>query len=106
MGKTRIAAVSTDGTHVDEHFGKAQRFMIYDVDEQITWVEDRITEPLSENDPSHGFDADKFNRIAAKLKDCSKVYMTRIGDTPAATLRELGIEPVIYEGAIADLIKE
>ena len=103
MSKIRIAAASTDGLHVNEHFGKATRFLIYDVDDQMFWIEDRPTESLSEEDPDHPFDADKFLRIAAVLKDCSKVYVSRIGDTPAAKLKELGIEPVVYQGAIGDI---
>ncbi len=103
MSKIRIAAVSTDGLQVNEHFGKATRFLIYDVDEQMSWVEDRQTESLSEDDPNHPFDADKFGRIASLLKDCSKVYVSRIGDTPAAKLKELGIEPVVFQGSIGDI---
>lgn len=103
MGKTRIAAVSADGIHVDEHFGKAERFLIYELDDQISWVEDRPTETLSVGDPDHPFDPDKFNRIAALLKDCSKIYVTKIGETPASKLKALGIEPVIYKGAIGDI---
>lgn len=103
MSKIRIAAVSTDGLHVNEHFGKATRFLIYDVDEQMSWVEDRPTESLSEDDPNHPFDVDKFGRIASLLKDCSKVYVSRIGVTPAAKLKEMGIEPVVFQGAIGDI---
>jgi nitrogen fixation protein NifX len=101
MTSTRIAAVSTDGLNVDDHFGKAQRFLIYDLDDQLTFVEERSTESLSENDPGHAFDPDKFNRILSMLTDCSKVYITQIGEVPAAKLKESGIEPVIYSGAIA-----
>ena len=103
MSKTRIAAASTDGLHVNEHFGKATRFLIYDVDDQMSWIEDRPTESLSGEDPEHPFNADKFDRIASILKDCSKVYISRIGDTPAAKLKELGIEPVVYQGGIGDI---
>ncbi len=103
MPNIRIAAASTDGLHVDEHFGKATRFLIYDLDDQMVWIDDRSTESLSEDDPGHPFDADKFSRIASLLKDCSKVYVSRIGDTPAAKLKELGIEPVVYRGAIGDI---
>jgi predicted Fe-Mo cluster-binding NifX family protein len=103
VNKTRIAVVSTDGTHVDDHFGRAKRFFIFDVDEQMTLVEERNTEPLSADDPEHAFDTDKFGRISEQLKDCRKVYMTKIGDKPSAKLKELGVEPVIYEGAIADI---
>ena len=101
MEKTRIAIVSTDGIHVDEHFGRATRFLIYNPDGNMTLVDDREIEPLSVNDRHHSFDAEKFNRIADTLKDCRKVYMTRIGEIPAAKLKALGIEPEIYKGAIA-----
>jgi nitrogen fixation protein NifX len=101
MTSTRIAAVSTDGINVDDHFGKAQKFLIYDLDDRLTFVEERAAESLSVNDPGHAFDADKFNRILLILKDCSKVYITQIGAVPAARLKESGIEPVVYSGAIA-----
>ena len=105
MKKTRIAAVSTDGIHVNEHFGKAERFLIYDLGDRISWVEARTAEPLSVGNPDHPFDADRFNRVAGVLKDCSKVFVTQIGETPAAKLKALGIEPVIFNGTIADLQK-
>lgn len=103
MAKTRIAVVSTDGKNVNDHFGKARRFLIYDCDETLTFIAERQAGPLSVDDPTHPFDADKFGRIAVQLKDCAKVYVTRIGDVPAAKLKELGIKPVIYEGPIAAL---
>jgi predicted Fe-Mo cluster-binding NifX family protein len=100
MTSTRIAAVSTDGFTVDDHFGKAQRFLIYDLDDRLTFVEERSAEPLSVGDPGHAFDADKFKRILSMLRDCSKVYVTQIGELPAARLKASGIEPVVYTGAI------
>ena len=103
MEKTNVAVVSTDGIHVDEHFGKAERFLIYNTDDLATLVADRVTETLSVGDPDHLFDADKFNRIASLLKDCAKVYSTKIGEKPAKELSALGIEPVVYSGAIADI---
>ena len=105
MTKTRIAVVSTDGTNVNDHFGMAKRFLIYDCNDKITFVEKRSTETYSVGDPNHPFDPEKFGRIAELLKDCTRIYITKIGDTPAAKLREMGIEPVIYEGPIEDIPK-
>jgi nitrogen fixation protein NifB len=101
MERTRIAIVSTDGVHVDEHFGRATRFLIYDPDENMTLIDNRTITPLSVGDPHHAFDADRFDRIAEVLKDCRKIYTTRIGDVPAAKLKALGIEPEIYKGVIS-----
>ena len=105
MAGLRIAIVSTDGTNVNDHFGMAKRFLVYDCNDETTLVEERPTESLSVGDPDHSFDAEKFGRIAALLKDCSKIYVTQIGEVPASKLKELGIEPVIYEGHIKDIPK-
>ena len=104
MAGLRIAVVSTDGTNVNDHFGMAKRFLVYDCNDETTLVEERPTESLSVGDPDHPFDAEKFGRIAALLKDCSKIYVTQIGEVPASKLKELGIEPVIHEGPIANIV--
>ncbi|TSA13522.1 MAG: dinitrogenase iron-molybdenum cofactor biosynthesis protein [Deltaproteobacteria bacterium] len=103
MTKTRIAVVSTDSVSVNDHFGRAKRFLIYDLNDKLTLVEERPSESLSVGDPDHPFDAEKFERIAALLKDCAKIYITKIGATPAAKLIEMGIEPMVYEGSIAEI---
>ena len=104
MAGLRIAIVSTDGANVNDHFGMAKQFLVYDCNDKMTLVEERPTESLSVGDPDHSFDAEKFGRIAALLKDCSKIYVTQIGEVPASKLEELGIEPVVYEGPIADIV--
>ncbi|MDL1973891.1 MAG: dinitrogenase iron-molybdenum cofactor biosynthesis protein [Deltaproteobacteria bacterium] len=105
MDKTRIAVVSTDGTNVNDHFGKAQRFLIYDCNDKMAFVEERPTETYSVGDPKHSFDAERFGRVSALLKDCTRIYVTQIGEVPASKLKELGIEPVVYEGPIEDIPK-
>jgi len=104
MAGLKIAIVSTDGTNVNDHFGMAKRFLIYDCNDKITFVEERSTETYSVGDRNHPFDPEKFGRIAALLKDCSKIYVTQIGEVPASKLKELGIEPVIHEGPIANIV--
>ncbi|MDY6880864.1 MAG: NifB/NifX family molybdenum-iron cluster-binding protein [Desulfatiglans sp.] len=104
MTVPRIAVVSTDGKTVNDHFGRAERFLIYDLRDRLTFVEERLTEKYSAKDPSHSFEPDRFNHAAALLRDCSKIYVTRIGEIPAAKLKELGIEPIVYEGDIAGIV--
>ena len=104
MAGLRIAVVSTDGTNVNDHFGMAKRFLIYDCNDKITFVEERPTETYSVGDLEHTFDPERFGLVSALLKDCSKIYVTQIGEVPASKLKELGIEPVIYEGPIANIV--
>lgn len=103
MEKKRIAVVSTNGISVDEHFGRADHFWIYDFGQVMALAEKRKTETWSVGDPNHRFDPEKFARVSALLKDCSRIYVTRIGDVPAAKLKEIGVEPVVYSGKIADI---
>lgn len=101
---TRIAVVSSDGVHVDGHFGKADRFFIYDLEDAgPKLVQTRPSTPLSVNDPNHSFDADRFEAVYRVLQDCQKVYVIQIGDIPGAKLREKGIEPVVFSGPIATI---
>ena len=104
MESKRIAVVSTDSINVNDHFGMARAFLIYDVEDKLKFVEKRESEKLSVGDPNHPFDADKFNRVYEKIKDCSSVYITKIGEGPARKLKELGIEPVVYSGTISGIM--
>lgn len=104
MESKRIAVVSTDNENVNDHFGMAESFLIYDVSDGLEFVEKRSAEKLSVGDPNHPFDADKFNRVYETIKDCTSVYVTKIGEGPRKKLRELGIEPVVYAGAISGIV--
>lgn len=97
----KIAVVSTDGIDVNDHFGKAERFLIYEKSgDDIVMVEEKETPPLSIGDKSHPFDESRFDRIVEALEGCSQVFCTRIGDRPQQELEKKGITPIIYEGAI------
>lgn len=97
----KMAIVSTDGKNVDEHFGKADRFLIFEtVGAGLMQIEERPVSPLSTGDKSHAFDEKRFDAVIAALEGCSQVYATRIGDRPREELAKRGITAVIYEGAI------
>ncbi|MBI5556617.1 MAG: dinitrogenase iron-molybdenum cofactor biosynthesis protein [Deltaproteobacteria bacterium] len=97
----RIAIVSTDGVNVNDHFGKAERFLIYEAGPQgLTPIAERRVACLSTGDQSHQFDAARFNSVAEGLAGCQRVYCTRIGDRPRQELEKLGITAVIHEGSI------
>jgi predicted Fe-Mo cluster-binding NifX family protein len=100
----QVAIVSTDGINVDDHFGRAERFLIYEISgnsQALTAI--KIAAPLSDGDPDHKFNPDRFSEITAKLTGCERLYCTRIGDRPAAELKRLGIESVIYAGQIKSI---
>jgi len=100
-----IAIVSKDGVHVDDHFGRAERFLIYGIEgDKQTLLRVENVQPLSENDPDHAFNPDRFSPLLDALEGCARVYCTKIGERPAAELRKAGIEPVVSFGPIADIV--
>lgn len=97
----QVAIVSTDGINVNEHFGKAERFLIYEIDStNSTLLTVRTAEPLSVGDPDHPFDKERFGAVLEALSGCKRVYCTKIGERPTAELTKNGIEPVIFQGPI------
>ncbi|MEA3548304.1 MAG: NifB/NifX family molybdenum-iron cluster-binding protein [Thermodesulfobacteriota bacterium] len=97
----QIAIVSTDGKNVNEHFGRAESFLIYEMGEDgLTMIGETKTAPLSVGDQSHQFNQEHFDLVVNALGKCSRVYCTRIGDRPRQELEKLGIMPVIYAGVI------
>ena len=100
----KIALASTNGTHVDEHFGRAEIFYIYDLSDAgpVKSAEVSVT-PLSIGDKNHPFDPDRLQGITDALQGCERVYITKIGERPAAELVKIGIEPVVFQGAIKDI---
>ena len=96
----RIAVVSKDKKNVDERFGRADRFLIYDGDRNnLNFVGERQSEPLvfSEN---VGFDREMFSWIVDIIQDCDLVVSTSICKKPARELRRRGVVPVEYKGSI------
>lgn len=97
----QVAIVSTDGINVDDHFGRAERFLIYEISgKRQTLLSIQIVNPLTDNDPGHDFNPGKFGGITDKLTGCARIYCTRIGEIPSAELKKLGIATVIYGGPI------
>ncbi len=100
----QIAVVSTDGVTVNEHFGRANRFLIFEiVGDRKTLVGVRASEPLSVGDPDHPFDPDRFEAVLGVLSGCARVYCSRIGERPARELEKAGIIPVVCDSLISQI---
>lgn len=100
----QVAIVSTDGINVDDHFGRAERFLIYEISgNSQALLSIQIVKPLTNNDPGHDFNPGKFNGITDKLTGCERIYCTRIGVKPEQELKKLGIESVIFKGPIESI---
>lgn len=97
----KVAFATQRGTAVDEHFGRAGAFSIYDITpDGSTLLE---TRRMAEGDidiavvETRGLGAlhdDAVDGKVAKLADCKIVYFTEIGGPSAAKLVRRGIMPL------------
>ena len=101
-----IAVASKTGTEVDQHFGHAERFLIYDYG-------NGDPKPLKEvdvvkycsSDPDHPFHHPRFDAITKALDGCKVVVTAMIGELPKQELQKVGITPVVTDGPISDALK-
>lgn len=85
----KVAFASTDKVHIDEHFGRAERFMIWEVGpEQAGFT--GVVEVKAEGDDEE----DRIEARSAALSDCALVYVAQIGGPAAARLVAKKIHPI------------
>ena len=96
--RVRIAVTTTDGKKVNQHFGKATSFTIYDIEgDTMKMVDLRQVESYCECendepvDPNHSFQEDRFSKVKETIKDCEKLYTQQIGEKPKVQLKITGI---------------
>lgn len=91
----KVAIVSTDGKVINQHFGKASRFFIFDVDDcgKIQFLEVRETIPVC-GSADYGHADEVLSRTISLISDCEALLCSRIGSKPQEELRKKGIKPV------------
>lgn len=73
----KIAIASTNGEAVNQHFGQAKNFLIYEIArEGVSFVEDRQVEAAS-GGTEHSEEG--VIRLADHLQDCRAVFVLKIG---------------------------
>ena len=97
----RVAVASSDGTNIDEHFGRAQDFLIYEVAEDGTYqqLEIRAITPHcscgEEAAAAHPSDA-----AVELLSDVEAVLVNQIGPGAVRMLEAKGIRAFSLKGSI------
>lgn len=102
--KTLIAVASSDGRFVNDHFGRAKKFDIYEMfEDDVSYVETREVDPACK-DGDHSDDRINLNLDA--LSDCSYLLVSRIGDGALRLASSRGIEAYEIPGEIPDSIEQ
>jgi len=99
-----VAIASTDGETVNEHFGRAGRFLIYDISGQRkTLLSIRQVTPWSVGDANHEFTEERFAALADNLADCNRIYCSHIGERPRLELEQRGIAVIAGSRRISEI---
>lgn len=96
----KVAFATTDGKSVNEHFGRAGMFVIYELNTSgYSLIENRrfsdgrdsAVEATKGSGRAH---EELLDNKVARLSDCRIIYLTEIGGPSAARLARKGIMPV------------
>jgi nitrogen fixation protein NifB len=90
--KIMIAVATKGGGRVNEHFGHAKEFQIYELStDGAKFVGHRRVDLYCQG----GFgDEDSLETVIRAIADCTAVFVAKIGGCPKEELRKAGIEPV------------
>lgn len=95
-GALRVAFASTDGTSVNQHFGKGMEFVLFDVSKEGSKKAGKITFEQEEKDEAEH--SEKNFVKADALSSCHIVYSMAIGGPVAAKLTQRKIQPLVVKG--------
>ncbi len=104
----RVAAASSDGKYVNQHFGRATQFLVFDLEENgdHRFVELRSNQPSCSWEASEEPEAPKHGQTIETLADCQAVLVSRIGTAAEATLNDHGIRGYVIPDFIDEALRQ
>lgn len=106
--KTRVAVATRGGDKVNQHFGHATEFLVYDTDGtdvQLLGVR-KIQAYCHGKADCNGDKAATLQEIISILSDCRILLCSGIGEAPRASLNKIGVLPLVRKGGIQEAILE
>jgi nitrogen fixation protein NifX len=102
----KIAFATTDGINVDEHFGRAGSFAIYDLSQigyhflELRKFADGIDQAVVDTREQGALHDERVQDKVDRLADCKIIFMTEIGGPSAARLVKKGIMPMKVKAVV------
>ncbi len=93
----KVAFATSDMTHVDQHFGAAQSFAIYALEQDRFCFLEAAEFGSSDAQPEHNVSGQNENKLAEKiavLEGCIAVYSQAVGASAINQLRARGVQPI------------
>ncbi|WP_298439976.1 NifB/NifX family molybdenum-iron cluster-binding protein [Geobacter sp.] len=102
-----IAVASRDGKEINQHFGHADRFLIFEVDGgEARLVDEKKVERYCTYDASHPQRAHLLQAIADALTGCRAVVCAQIGQGPQTEMERFGVDAFVADGPIKATLVE
>ena len=102
-----FAVASKDGKEINQHFGQAERFLIYEVGEAGTrLVDEKKVERYCTYDADHPMRAHVLKAIANALTGCRAIVCSQIGQAPQMEMERFGIDTFVADGPIKPTLVE
>lgn len=98
----KIAIASTDGKLVDLHFGDANKFLIFEIEDgegKFHEIREKTDLPLNNH-------TDRWVASIDLINDCKAVICNKIGNEPTIELRKIGIKPIKLDCEVNKAVKE
>lgn len=104
----RVAVASSDGHVINEHFGHAQKFHIFDLKDNVAfYVESRDVTPAC-NEGGHLENA--FKKTSETLRDCAAIVVAKIGEGASNFLEKAGFQvfeaPFLISSVLEKIIQD
>ena len=101
----RIALASRTGIDVDEHFGRAVFFRVYELDGSgYSFLESRDAVSACQHQRTHS--KTDFDTIIELLADCDAVLVEKIGEGAAGYLISKGVRVFEVSGSIDGVLNK
>ncbi len=99
----KVALASSDGVSLNEHFGRAGRFVFYEhADGEWRYLGSRDNQPACSG---HEHSDDLLERTVELIADCQAVAVDQIGPTAIDLLLRRRILPFMLGGSIEEALK-
>lgn len=105
---TKVAVATRGGDKVNQHFGHATEFMVYETDGiSVKLLGIRKIQAYCHGKADCNGDKNAtLQEIISILQDCQILLCSGIGDVPRASLNKAGVLPLVRKGEIQDAILE
>jgi predicted Fe-Mo cluster-binding NifX family protein len=102
-----IAVATKDGKLINQHFGHAERFLLYEVEGSVVrLVDEKKVERYCTYDEAHPLRGHVLRGIAEALQGCRAIVCSQIGPAPQDEMARLGFEVYTLEGEIHSSLTE